>query len=109
MEEKRIQHSKGNFCYRRVLRVAWQALHLYLTLERFDEVRPDTIVSELGINDVDGTPLFENDYIEDIRTHEVYCLRYNPEFPFSAIHPFAFKASAGHHCLEKFRLVSTPV
>lgn len=75
----------------------------------FDEVRPDTIVSELGINDVDGTPLFENDYIEDIRTHEVYCLRYNPEFPFSAIHPFAFRTSAGHHCLEKFKLISAPV
>lgn len=73
----------------------------------FDEVQPDTITCELGINDMDGIPLFENDYIEDVYTHEVYCLRYNSKFPFSAIHPFAFRTSDDSHCLEKFRLIHT--
>lgn len=69
------------------------------------EVLPDRVESELGIKDMDGVPLYENDYIQDVNTNEVYRLQYNPEFPFSAIHPFSFRVNAQTQQLEKHRKV----
>lgn len=69
------------------------------------EVVPDTVAGSLGIKDMDGHELFSNDIIEDVATKEVYCLRYDPKFPYSRIHPFAFRANKDG-VLEKYRLIT---
>lgn len=69
------------------------------------EVIPNTVAGSLGIKDMNGNELFSNDIIEDITTKEVYCLQYDPRFPYSRIHPFAFNTDK-NGMLEKYRLIS---
>lgn len=69
------------------------------------EVIPDTVAGSLGIKDMNGQELFSNDIIEDVATKEVYCLQYDPKFPYSRIHPFAFRANKDG-VLEEYRLVT---
>lgn len=69
------------------------------------EVLPGKIESELGVQDLEGIALFENDFLENINTGEVYQLRYNPEFPFSAIHPFAFEIDKNTKRLKKYKKI----
>ena len=73
------------------------------------EVIPKSVCEELGISDENGTALYENDMVENVETHEIYCLCHNEKYPFSVIHPFAFldvsKNSKGFRKLVGYRKV----
>lgn len=56
---------------------------------RLIPVKKDSVHWELNTKDMDGTPLFEGDTVVNPANQETYFLKYDMNFPYCHINPFA--------------------